>query len=71
MNEPQPVRRVALFASVLRECPVRDVNHILRGGGGLEDIRHRWSNLAVNIIFYLCKINLFLLVFKSFNLTLI
>jgi len=23
-------------ASVLRECPVRDVNHILRGGGGLE-----------------------------------
>ena len=28
---------ILLFASVLRECPVRDVNHILRGGGGLEE----------------------------------
>ncbi|KYN13597.1 hypothetical protein ALC57_14304 [Trachymyrmex cornetzi] len=38
MNEPQPVRRVALFASVLRECPVReDANPILRGGGGLGE----------------------------------
>ncbi|EGI68568.1 hypothetical protein G5I_02762 [Acromyrmex echinatior] len=28
----------SVFASVLRECPVReDVNHILRGGGGLEE----------------------------------
>ncbi|KYM92797.1 hypothetical protein ALC53_00734 [Atta colombica] len=55
MNEPQPVRRVALlhreyrlsynpraiivlFASVLRECPVReDVNPILRGGRDLGE----------------------------------
>jgi len=30
---------ILLFANVLRECPVRDVNHILRGGGGgLEKI---------------------------------
>jgi len=29
---------VILFASVLRECPVReDVNLILRGGGGLGE----------------------------------
>ena len=28
---------ILLFASVLRECPVRDVNHLLRGGGGLEE----------------------------------
>jgi len=51
-----------------------DVNSILRGGregGGLGDASGiRRSNLAVNfavnIIFFLCKINLFLLVFKSF-----
>ena len=28
---------ILLFASVLRECPVRDVNHIPRGGGGLGE----------------------------------
>ena len=58
MNEPQPVRRVgrfgsvvqviglkllsardySVFASDLRECPVReDVNPILRGGEGLGE----------------------------------
>ncbi|KYM87625.1 hypothetical protein ALC53_03321, partial [Atta colombica] len=31
---------VYLFASVLRECPVRDVNHILREGGDLWE-RHQ------------------------------
>ncbi|KAG5308416.1 MFSD6 protein, partial [Acromyrmex insinuator] len=44
----------ALFASVLRECPVRDVNPILRGGGGLGEtsgtggatLRNHRSNIA-------------------------
>ena len=54
---------IVLFASVLRKCPVReDVNPISerrkRSGRG---IRHRRSNLAVNIIFYLCNISIFLL----------
>ncbi|KYN23193.1 hypothetical protein ALC57_04392 [Trachymyrmex cornetzi] len=26
-----------LFANVLRECLVQDINHILRGGGGLGE----------------------------------
>jgi len=44
------------------------------GGGGGDNperrkrswrgIGHRRSNLAVNIIFYLCKINLFLLILE-------
>jgi len=49
-----------------------DVNPILRGGGSASGrgIGHRRSNLTVNIIFYLCKINIFLLfILESFYFT--
>jgi len=58
---------ILLFVSVLCECPVQDVNHILRGEGDLKETSGT-GEATINIIFYLCKINLFLLVFKSFNL---
>ncbi|KYN13891.1 hypothetical protein ALC57_13965 [Trachymyrmex cornetzi] len=63
---------IVYYSRVSRECPVRGDATFERRRRSGRDIGHRWSNLAVNIIFYLCvKLTFFLLVFKSFYLTMI